>query len=172
MLDLVSNIKELREFSLRKLLAISSLLLIFLAYYKKFHQDGFKDFLETVATISEKLNYNEWDSVVVTFQVFLGFVVVVSLVIYIFLGLLKTHYWDKMNNCRILNNKRESALNFTGQLFVTSSVSYINIIGYCNLLNARYFESKVLLFFSFFGMMFVVLMFVSFVLSNSDDGWY
>jgi hypothetical protein len=171
-MNFLNNIKELKEFSLRNLLIVTSSILVFLFSYKEFNNTRFNDLLKSVSLFGKKLNYEEWSSVVVAIQIFLGVTVLISISVYIIFGLVYTYFWSKMRDCVLLNTKRKFFLDWIGQLFITTSISYLNLLGYSHLFQGDYINTNWFTFPSIFGVFFVLIYTMAFIITNSDDAWF
>lgn len=76
-----------------------------------------------------------------------------------------------MNNTIVLDNKRKLFLLWMGQLFLTSSIMYLNLIGYSYLLDGNYIVKKFYIMISGIALFIVYLYASSFILSHEDAGW-
>ncbi|RIE01275.1 hypothetical protein D3H35_23085 [Cohnella faecalis] len=170
-MDFLNNIKELKDFSLKKLLIISSTVLLFLYYFKESYSKEYNNFLLTIDHWANKLNYSEWSSVIIILQRFIGSLSLISLVLYVITAIIYSTIWSRMYNSRFLNSKRKDFMDGVGKLYLSSSISYLNIIGYSEILNGKYIRSDVFKSLGLLSIGIILVYFLAFMISNNDDGW-
>lgn len=132
MFELISNLKELKDFTISKVFIVTSILLILLGLTKLLFSNEYDEFLIAVSYLSEKIYFEEWSSVIIMLQLLTELLVVVSLISYVVVGMSITYFSNRNDEYK---NTRVTLLNVTGKTFLLSMVGAFNILGYCTLLN-------------------------------------
>lgn len=91
-MDIIANLKEMKNLSIPKLLVFTSLVLLILLYVRSYIPSLHNEFLDTLELFSIKLGFNDWKSILSIIQVMSAIAVIVLFVILVLSMLLYAFY--------------------------------------------------------------------------------
>lgn len=171
MFTLINNIKEIKDFSLKKIQFILIFTLLFLFYIKEFHEVYFISLYENIENITMNLNYYSWEYLIMILQLFLILSMVITLILVILLNIFDNTLWKYNERTKILSLERIIAKKKCTQLYVDFSIWYFIILGYNYLFDGNYINNRIIIFIASWSILMLFIKLFLFLFATNDDDW-
>lgn len=173
MLDLLGNFNELKNMTMKKLIAVLAALLMILYLVRLFHKETFAQFHNTLAYFSMKTDFENWSPAIEVIHQVVGFSTLLSGVSLLLSHLIKHRVWlAAVTTAPRLSEERNKVIQKTAGLCVDFSFTYLLMCGYCDILEIQ------LYFYAAYSVVsgivvFLTLMWgITFLFTKKDTDWY